>query len=107
MPRSGWDEWRIWLKLASKQRRHLDHNERSECLKAHTKMKKAKRMRSIFLKGFDESHLKDHRPTGGNPNSINPPQHQILIHQGQIKRIRIKIKSYNIRTVHNSFKRII
>ena len=30
MPRSGWGKWKIWLKLASNQRRHLAHNERSE-----------------------------------------------------------------------------
>jgi hypothetical protein len=30
MPQSGWGEWGIWLKLASKQRQHLNHNERSE-----------------------------------------------------------------------------
>ena len=57
IPRSGWDEWRIWLKLASKQRRHLDHNERSECSCKHIRMKKAKRMRSIFLKGFGKREI--------------------------------------------------
>jgi len=30
MSQSGWGEWGIWLKLASKQRQHLGHNERSE-----------------------------------------------------------------------------
>lgn len=72
-----------------------------------------------FLKGFDESHLKDHRPTGGNlklnsymkvgvkrRQSI-PSQHQILIHQRQIKCIRIVIKANNIRMIDNSFKWII
>jgi len=67
MPRSGWDKRRIWLKLASKQRRHLDHNERSEYLKAQTNHTKAKSTHGVLLKDFDETHLKDHRPTGVNP----------------------------------------
>jgi len=56
--RSGWDKRRIWLKLASKQRRHLDHNERSECLSKLASIKKAKSTPCLLLKGFDESHQK-------------------------------------------------
>ena len=56
MPRSGWNKRRIWLKLASKQRRHLDHNERSECLSKSASIKKAESTPCVLLKGFDESH---------------------------------------------------
>jgi len=58
IPRSGWDKRWIWLKLASKQRQHLDHNERSECLSKLASIKKAKSTLCEVLKGFDESPLK-------------------------------------------------
>ena len=49
MSRSGWGEWRIWLKLASKQRRHLDHNERSEyALVSMRVLKKPKECEAFF-----------------------------------------------------------
>ena len=88
MPRSGWYEWRIWLKLASKQRRHLDHNERSECLSKLTSIKKVKNAKHHFerlwvrsQKGITDQReviplmkiqKRDHRPTGGNPFDEDP-----------------------------------
>jgi len=49
IPRSGWDKRWIWLKLASKQRRHLDHNERSEyALVSLRALKKPKECEAFF-----------------------------------------------------------